>query len=71
MLGLLKYPNDFSKAQGLNQLWYKETVTTTAKADNNGFAARQAYLIQSPTVKGPFSYRFPLTHIVGFVRTMV
>ena len=25
MLGLLKYPNDFSKSQGLNQLWYKDT----------------------------------------------
>ena len=24
MLGLLKYPDDFSKAQGLNQLWYKD-----------------------------------------------
>ena len=23
ILGLLKYPDDFSKAQGLNQLWYK------------------------------------------------
>ena len=23
MLGLLKYPDDFSKAQGLNQLWQK------------------------------------------------
>ena len=22
MLGLLKYPNDFSKSKGLNQLWY-------------------------------------------------
>ena len=35
MLGLVKYPNDFSKAQGLNQLWYKDTTTTVAKADNN------------------------------------
>ena len=25
MFGLLKYPDDFSKAQGLNQLWYKDT----------------------------------------------
>ena len=25
MRGLLKYPYDFSKAQGLNQLWYKDT----------------------------------------------
>ena len=24
-LGLLQYPDDFSKAQGLNQLWYKDT----------------------------------------------
>ena len=51
MLVLLKYPDDFSKAQGLNQLWYKDTATTAAKADNNGFAARHAYLIQSPIVK--------------------
>ena len=66
MLGLLKYPDDFSKAQGLNQLWYKDTATTAAKADNNGFAARQAYPIQSPTVKGIFSFRIPLKHIFGF-----
>ena len=26
MLGLLKYPDDFSKAQGLNKLWYKDTA---------------------------------------------
>ena len=24
MLRLLKYPDDFSKSQGLNQLWYKD-----------------------------------------------
>ena len=45
MLGLLKYPDDFSKAQGLNQLWYKDTATTAAKVNNN-VAARHAYLIQ-------------------------
>ena len=55
MRDLLKYPNDFSKALGLNQLWYKDTATTAAKADNNGFAARRAYLIHSPPVKGTFS----------------
>ena len=66
MLGLLKYPDDFSKAQGLKQLWYKDTATTAAKADNNGFAARHAYLIQSQTVKGTFSFRIPLKHIFGF-----
>ena len=66
MVGLVKCPDDFSKAQGLNQLWYKDTATTAAKADNNGFAARHADLIQSPTVKGTFSFRIPMKHIFGF-----
>ena len=70
MLGLLKYPDDFSKAQGLNQLWFKDTATNAVKADNNGFAARHEYLIQSPTVKGTFSFRIPMKHILVFVRTM-
>ena len=70
MLGSLKHPDDFSKAQGLNQLWYKDTAITAARADNNGFAARHAYLIHSPTVKGTFSFRIPLKHIWFFVRAM-
>ena len=70
MLGLLKYSDDFSKAQGLYQLWYKDTATTTEKADNNGFAARYAYLIQLPTVKGTFSFIIRLNHIFSFVKTM-
>ena len=65
-LGLLKYPDNSSKAQGLNQLWYKDTATTAVKADNDGFAARHAYLIQSPTVKCTFSFRIPMKHIFGF-----
>ena len=64
--GLLKYPDDFSKAQGRNQLWNKDTATTAVKADNNGFAARNGYLIQSPTVKCIFSFRIPMNHIFDF-----
>ena len=66
MLGLLKYPDDFSKAQGLNQLWYKDTATTAVKADNNEFATRHTYIIQSPTVKCTFSFRIPMKNIFGF-----
>ena len=66
MLGLLKYPDDLSNAQGLNQLWYKDTATTAVKAYNNGFAAKHAYLIQLPTVKGTFCFRIPMKHIFGF-----
>ena len=29
MLGLLKYPDDFSKSKGLNQLWYKDTTAVS------------------------------------------
>ena len=35
MLGLLKYPDDFSKSKGLNQLWYKDT-SANANNNNNG-----------------------------------
>ena len=72
MLGLLKYQDDFSKAHGLNQLWYKDRETTASKADNNRFAASHGYLIQSPTVKGTFSFRISLKHIesLAIVRTM-
>src|SRR5678816_4180038 len=66
MLGLLKYPNDFALAQGLNQLWCKDTGAAAALADNAAFAIRQAYLIQKPTTKGTFSFIVPLSHIFGF-----
>ncbi|XP_067939631.1 uncharacterized protein [Watersipora subatra] len=66
MLGLLKYPDDFSKSQGLNQLWFKDTDTTAVIADNTGFAARQKYIIQLPNPKGTFSFKIPLKHIFGF-----
>ena len=66
MLGMLKYPDDFSKAQGLNQLWQKDTAATAVLADNSGFSIRQAYLIKKPTAKGTFSFIVPLKHIFGF-----
>src|SRR6218665_3123932 len=66
MLGLLKYPDDFAKAHGLNQLWTKDTTATASIAQNTGFAVRQAYLIRKPTAKGTFSFVVPLKHIFGF-----
>ena len=35
MIWLLKYVGDFSKTQGLAQLWYKDTIRN-AEADNIG-----------------------------------
>jgi hypothetical protein len=54
MLGMLKYPDAFAKAQGLNQLWVKDTASTAAIADNTGFAVRQAYLIKKKLQKEHF-----------------
>ena len=64
MLGLLKYPDDFSKSKGLNQLWYKDT-TITANNENNGFNVRRTYIFESNPV-GSFSFKIPLKHIFGF-----
>jgi hypothetical protein len=66
MLGMLKYPNDFQLAQGLNQLWYKDTATAAHLTNNAGFGVRQQYLIQKPTTKGTFSFIIPLKHIFGY-----
>ena len=66
MLGLLKYPDDFSKSKGLNQLWYKDTTNTAVLADNVGFKIRHDYIIANSQPRGSFSFRIPLKHIFGF-----
>ena len=66
MLNLLRYPDDFQHAQGINQLWFKDTAAGALLDNNKGFAVRQAYLIQKPTAKGTFSFVVPLKHIFGF-----
>ena len=72
MLGLLKYPDDFVKSQGLNQLWLKDenSGTTEIRNDNvnynKGFDDRHKYIIKSPNPKGTFSFKIPLKHFLGF-----
>ena len=46
MLGLLKYPDDFSKSQGLN----KDT-TTGAEEENAGWNIRKQYIINNSDPK--------------------
>ena len=75
MLGLLKYPDDFSKSKGLNQLWYKDTKNTTVMDPDNanfnaGFKVRHDYIFgkfdNDVVPIGSFSFRIPLKHIFGF-----
>jgi len=66
MLRLLKFPDDFQKNTGFNQLWFKDSDATAHLKNNTGFGVRQIYIIQKPDPKGRFSFRVPLKHIFGF-----
>ena len=65
MLGLLKYPDDFSKSKGLNQLWFKDTNARAEEA-NTGWNIRRLHIIPNSDPRGTFSFRIPLKHIFGF-----
>ena len=65
MLGLLNYPDDFSKSKELNQLWAKDT-TLNIEDGNIGWTIRKNYIINIAQPKGSFSFRIPLKHIFGF-----
>ena len=65
MLGLLKYPDDFKKSKGLNQLWYKDTTAAAADA-NTGWNVRRQYIIVNSDPRGTFSFKIPPKHIFGF-----
>ena len=66
MLGLLKYPDDFTKSQGLNQLWVPDTNNDADIDNDNGFKKRHEYIILKPDPKGTFSFKIPLKHFLGF-----
>ena len=66
MLGMLKYPDDFTKSQGLNQLWLPDTINDADIVNNLGFKKRHQHIIMRPNPKGTFSFKIPLKHFLGF-----
>ena len=69
MLGMLKYPDDFNKSQGLNQLWVPDTPiadNNTANMVNTGFKKRENHIINDSNPRGTFSFKIPLKHFLGF-----
>ena len=69
MLGLLKYPDDFNKSQGLNQLWLPDERiedNNIANKDNKGFDKRFEYIMSDSTPTGSFEFKIPLKHFLGF-----
>ena len=70
MLGMLKYPDDFNKSQGLNQLWVPDVSiddnNVAEKTNNKGFKKRFEYIVSKVNPKGTFSFKIPLKHFLGF-----
>ena len=70
ILGMLKFPDDFSKSQGLNQCWIKDTGEGNTVVDgnnpNDGFKLRRNYIINMPASRGNFCFKIPLKHFLGF-----
>ena len=70
MLGMLRYPDDFSKSKGLMQCWFKDSGHGGLDAnDNTGRNERKNLLYESVVAagqKGKFSFCIPLKHIFGF-----
>ena len=69
MLGMLKYPDDFNKSQGLNQLWVPDTPiadNNIANMNNLGFKKRENHIINDSNPRGTFSFKIPLKHFLGF-----
>ena len=56
----------FQSSGSQSILWFKDTATTEAKADNNGFAAGMNISSSYQPSKGIFSFRIQLKHIFGF-----
>ena len=70
MLGMLRYPNDFSKSKGLMQCWFKDNHTGgTNDNENTGRRERKKNFFDQtalPENRGKFSFCIPLKHIFGF-----
>ena len=70
MLGLLRYPDDFSKSKGLMQCWFKDSGDGGTNDNVNvGRKERKQFFFNQtaePINRGKFSFCIPLKHIFGF-----
>ena len=69
MLGMLRYPDDFSKSKGLMQCWFKDSGNGTVEGENIGREERKNIFFDKTAAvedRGKFSFCIPLKHIFGF-----
>ena len=70
MLGMLRYPDDFSKSKGLLQCWFKDSANGGVD-DNVNIGRKERKNIffvntDADNTRGNFSFCIPLKHIFGF-----
>ena len=69
MLGMLRYPDDFSKSKGLLQCWFKDGANGGFANTNTGREERKKIFFDQTAAageRGKFSFCIPLKHIFGF-----
>ena len=68
MLGMLRYPDDFSKSKGLMQCWFKDSSTGDNTVNNVGRVERKKLFSHNVDMehRAKFSFCIPLKHIFGF-----
>ena len=68
MLGMLRYPDDFSKSKGLMQCWFKDSGVGDNTVNNAGREERKKLFSHNVVMenRGKFSFCIPLNHIFGF-----
>jgi hypothetical protein len=65
MMGLAKYPYEYSLGTGMMQCWSPETSDTVLM--ERAFARRREYIIQKSVPVGSFSFIVELENVFGFV----
>ena len=67
IMGYLSYSSDFEKAEGLNQLWYRNGSTDFKT--KTSFNVLHKHIVVNSTPNGTFSFLIPLKHIFGFCKS--
>ena len=64
LMGVAKFPYDYTSGVGMTQCW--SPATTDHILMNQGFQKRQIYIINKPDPRGSFSFAIDLENMFGF-----
>ena len=61
------YPRSKGKCDGLQFMWFPDTIDAADVATNKGFKVRRQYIIDTPATNGTFKLRLPMHMLFGFM----